>query len=81
MFSTERVYIYDSYVLSQSASQVRRRFETRFPDVKIPSCTIIHNVYNKFQATEGVEPKKENRWHTVLTEETLDDIGHQLEVS
>ena len=40
MFSTEqRVFIYEQYLLTQSASQVRRLFETRFPGVKILSCS------------------------------------------
>ena len=51
IFSTEqRVFIYDQYLLTQSASQVRRLFETRFPGVKIPSRSTVHNLYNKFQA-------------------------------
>ena len=38
IFSTEqRVFIYDQYLLTQSASQVRRLFEIRFLCVKIPS--------------------------------------------
>ena len=47
-FSTERVFIYDQYLLTQFASQVRRRFETRLPGVKIPSRSTVHNLYNKF---------------------------------
>ena len=36
IFSTEqRVFIYDQYLLTQSASQVRRLFVTRFPGLKI----------------------------------------------
>ena len=38
VFSTEQcVFIYDQYLLTQSASQVRRLFETRFPGVEISS--------------------------------------------
>ena len=38
IFSTEQcVFIYNQYLLTQSASQVRRLFETRFPGIKIPS--------------------------------------------
>ena len=44
IFSTEQhVFIYDQYLLTQSASQVRRLFETRFPGLKIPSCSTVHN--------------------------------------
>ena len=48
IFSTEqRAIIYDQYLLTQSASQVRRLFETRFSGVKIPSRSTVHNLYNK----------------------------------
>ena len=68
-------------MLIQSASQVRRLVETRFPGVKIPSRSTVHNLYNKFQATGSVEPKKQHKPRSVLTEETLDDICHRLEQS
>ena len=73
------MYIYDQYLLTQSASHIQRLFEKRFPGGKIPSHSTVHNLYNKFQATGSVEPKKQHKPHSVLTEETLDDIGHQLE--
>ena len=50
-YAEERVFIYDQYLLTQSASQVRRLFETRFPGVKIPSRSTVHNPSYKFQAT------------------------------
>ena len=82
LFSTEqRIFIYESYVLTQSATKVRRRFEKRFPGVKIPSRATVHNLYNKFRATGSVEPKRQTRSRSVLTEEELDDIGYRLEQS
>ena len=79
IFSTEqRVFIYDQYLLTQSASRAQRLLETRFPDIKFPSRSTVHNLYNKFQATGSVEPKKKHSPRSVLTEETLDDIGHRL---
>ena len=54
IFSTEqRTFIYDQYLLTQSASQVRRLFETRFQGIKIPSRSTVYNLNNKFQATGG----------------------------
>ena len=45
MFSTKkRIFIFDQYLLTQSASQLRRLFETRFPDVKIPSRSTVYNL-------------------------------------
>ena len=62
IFSTEqRIFIYDQYLLIQSASQVRRPFETRFPGVKIPSRSPVHNLYNKFQAMGSVKLRKQHK--------------------
>ena len=56
IFSTEQhVFIYNQYLLTQSVRQVQRLFETRFPDVKIPSPSTVHNLYNKLQATGSVQ--------------------------
>ena len=66
IFSTEEcVFIYDQY-LTQSASQVRTLLETRFPGVKIPSRWTVHYLFNKFQAKENVEPKKQHKPRSVL---------------
>ena len=68
LFSTEQVvFIYDQYLLAQSASQVWRLFETRFPGVKIPSRSTVHNLYNKFRATGSVEPKKQHKPRSVIS--------------
>ena len=67
IFSTEqRVFIYDQYLLTQSASQVRRLFETWFLDVKIPSRSTVHNLHNKFQAMGSVEPMKQRKLHSAI---------------
>ena len=50
IYTTERVFIYDQYLLIQSASQVWRLFETRFPGVKIPSCS-SHRLKNYMYKT------------------------------
>ena len=66
IFSTEEcVFIYDQY-LTQSASQVRTLLETRFPGVKIPSRSTVHNLYKKFRATGRIEPKKQHKPCRVL---------------
>ena len=67
MFCTEQcVFIYDQY-LTQSASQVRRLFETRFPGVKIPSRSAVYNLYNKFKKTGNAEPKKQHKARRVIS--------------
>ena len=39
----------------------------------------IHEIMKKFETTGSVANKKRNRKRTVLTEETLDEIGASLE--
>ena len=43
MFTTAHsVFIYDSYILTQSVCQLQCRFEARFLGVKVPACKTIH---------------------------------------
>ena len=68
IFSIEQhVFIYDQYLLIQSASQVRRLLETRFQGVKIPSCSTVHNLHNKFQGMGSAEPMKQHKPHSVIS--------------
>ena len=57
-YTEQRVFIYDQY-LTHSVSHVRRLFETRFPSVKVPSHSTVHNPYNKFQAMGSVKLKQQ----------------------
>ena len=75
IFSTKQhVFIYDQYLLTQSASQVWRHFQTRFPVVKISSRSAVHNLYNKFQATRSVEPKKQHKPCSIISVTKLKSI-------
>ena len=44
-----------------------------------PSRFTIHEILKKFETTGSVANKKRNRKRTVLTKETLDEIGANLE--
>ena len=50
-----------------------------FPGEVPPSRFTIHEIVKKFETTGSVANKKQNRKRTVLTEETLDEIGASLE--
>ena len=65
-YTEQRIFICDQYLLTQSASQVRRLFETRFPAIKMPSRSTVHNLYNKFQATGSVDRQKQHKPRSVL---------------
>ncbi|KAJ4448627.1 hypothetical protein ANN_00017 [Periplaneta americana] len=75
----QRVFMYDNYVLTNSAREVRKRYRETFPGVKVPNRSTIHDLMKKSREIGGVTDKKRRRRRTVLTEENLDDIGHRLE--
>ena len=50
-----------------------------FPGEVLPSRFTIHEIVKKFETTGSVANKKRNRKRTVLTEETIDEIGASLE--
>ena len=45
-----------------------------------PSRFTVHEIVKKFETTGSVANKKQNRKHTVLTEETLDEQAQVLNV-
>lgn len=77
----QRVFIYDSYVRTESARAVRRLFQEEYPGVQVPNRSTIHRLVNKFRETGSVLDRKHRRPRRVLTEETLDNVGHALERS
>ncbi|XP_068085829.1 uncharacterized protein [Anabrus simplex] len=78
---SQRVFIYDSYVRTKSARTVRRLFQEKFPDVQVPGRTSIHRLVNKLRTTGSLLDKKRNKPRTVLTQETVSNIGNALERS
>lgn len=78
----QRVFMYDSYVLTVSAREVQRQFQERFPGINIPSRKTVHDLVKKVRATGSVQDKKrKQQQRRVLTDENLDDIAYRLENS
>jgi hypothetical protein len=75
----QHIFIYGSYVKSNSAHVCFRKFQQKFPGVDITARSTIHYLVNKFKTTGLVLDKKIKIIRHVLTEETLDDIGTRLE--
>ena len=63
----------------ESPSRVRTEYIQMFPGEVSPSRFTIHEIVKKFETIGSVANKKRNRKRTVLTEETLDEIGASLE--
>ena len=67
------------YFKWESPSRVRTEYIQTLPGEVPPSRFTIHEIVKKFETTGSVANKKQNRKCTVLTEETLDEIGASLE--
>ena len=76
----QRIFIYDSYVITSSCREVVRRFEANYPGVRVPSreavCLLV-----KFRETGSILDKKRNVKRRVLMEQKLEEIGERLENS
>ena len=75
----ECIFVRKCYFKWESPSCVRTACIQTFPGEVPPSRFTIHEVVKKFETTGSVANKKWNRKYTVLTEETLDEIGACLE--
>ena len=76
-----RIFMYDSYVRTESCREVTRLFRGRFPDIRVPHRDTVRKLVNRFRETGSVLDRKPQRIRHVLTEENLDEIGKTLERS
>jgi hypothetical protein len=65
----------------ESARKCRKKFQRKFPGEPVPSRQNVHYLVKKLNTSGTLLDKKPDRKRTVLTEETLDDIGARLETS
>lgn len=77
----QRMFMYDSYVITSSCREVVRQFQTKFPGERVPSRETVRLLVNKLRDTGSILDKKRNVKRRVLTEDKLDDIGERLERS
>ena len=75
------IFMYDSYVRTESCREVTRLFRDRFPDIRAPHRDTVRKLVNRFRETGSVLDRKPQRTRHVLTEENLDEIGQTLERS
>ena len=76
-----RIFMYDSYVRTESYREVTRLFSDRFPDIPAPHRDTVRKLVNRFRETGSVLDRKPRRTRHVLTEENLDELGETLERS
>ena len=75
------IFMYDSYVRTESCREVTRLFRDRFPDIRSPHRDTVRTLINRFREMGSVLDRKPQRTRHVLTEENLDEIGQMLESS
>ena len=75
----QRIFIYDSYVITSSCREVVRRFRANYPGVRVPSREAVRLLVNKFSEAGSILDKKRNVKRHVLTEQKLGEIGESLE--
>ena len=76
-----RIFMHDSYVRTESCSEVTRLFRDRFPDIRAPHRDTVRKLVNRFRETGSVLDRKPQRTRHVLREENLDEIGQTLKHS
>jgi ERCC4-type nuclease len=82
VYSTEhRVFLVETSTKKSSYKICRHKFHQKFPDVNVPSKSMIERLVKKFHSTGSVLNKKKNRKRSVLTAEKLDETGASLESS
>ena len=79
-FSSECVYIHNTYMKSRkSCSETRRKFLVKFPGRPVPNPSTIRRHAKRFKETGSIKNRKVNCRRHVLTEKTIDEIGERLE--
>ena len=77
----QRIFIYDSYVITSSCREVVRRFQANYPGVRVPSREAVRLLVNKLRETGSILDKKRIVKRRVLTKQKLEEIGGRLENS
>ena len=54
----QRIFMYDSYVITSSCRQVVGRFQANYPGVRVPSREAVRLLANKFRVTGSILDKK-----------------------
>lgn len=76
----QRVYMYDTYVKSGSAREVRRRFRRKFQEITVPQRETVHKLVNKVRRTGSVLDRKAEWKRRLLTEENWMKSAHILNI-
>ena len=72
-----RIFMYNSYMRTESCREVTRLFRDRFTDIRAPHRDTVRKLVNRFRETVSVLDMKHQTNRHVLKEEKLDEIGQK----
>ena len=71
----QRIFMYDSNVITSSCREVVRLFQANYPGMRVPSREAVRLLVNNFRETGSILDKKRNLKQHVLMEQKLEEIG------
>ncbi|PSN34822.1 hypothetical protein C0J52_23266 [Blattella germanica] len=75
----QRVFLYDTYVKTESCREVCNRFRDRYPGVPVPCRETVRCLVNKLRTTGSLNnATTRKRKRKILTEEKINDINTSL---
>ena len=77
----QRIFMYDTYVKTDSCRDVCRQFVQKFPGVSPPHRDTVRHLVLKLRETASLNFKTPKQKRRILTEAKLDEIGAALERS
>lgn len=77
----QKIFAYDTYLLTESCREVCRQFAVKFPGVQVPHRNTVRNLVQKFRETGSINDRTRNSKKRVLTEKKLSEIVESLENS
>ena len=57
----QRIFTYDSYVITSFCREVVRRFQVNYPGVRVPSREAVGLLVNKFRETGSILDRKREK--------------------
>ena len=76
-----RIFMYDSYVRTESCREMTRLFRDRLPNICVPHRDTVRKFVNRFREMGFVLDRKPQGTRHVLTEENIYERGQTLERS
>jgi hypothetical protein len=77
----QRVFIVEHYLSSRSFLTCENEFRDTFPDTPVPNKSTVPRLVNRFRDTGRVQDRNRSGRHSMLSDDSLDDIRQTLLLS